>query len=97
MFLCLSAQLASLIPRSNQTIAQADYSSLSDDELRAQIKALEAQGHTARSSSVLDALNREQTNRLPDSELLALLRSRAAEGKPVAKLAAAARERRLSI
>lgn len=74
----------------------ANYSDLTDDELQTRIKTLEAQGDTAQSSPVLNALNREQTNRLSDNELLSLLRSRAAEGKPIGKLATAARERGLS-
>jgi hypothetical protein len=73
-----------------------DFSQLSDDELRARIKALEAQGHTGQLNPELDALNREQTNRLPDTELLSLIRTRAAEGKPIGKLAAAARSRGLA-
>jgi len=71
-------------------------SGLSDDDLRARIKDLEAQGHEGRTDSELDALNREQTSRLPDDQLLSLIQSRAAEGKPVGKLTAAARSRGLS-
>ncbi len=74
----------------------SDLSHLSDDELHTRIKELEAQGQTGKTSLELDALNREQTNRLSDSELLGLIRSRAAEGKPIGKLAAAARSRGLS-
>jgi len=73
-----------------------DSSHLSDEELRAKIKSLEARGHTGPTCPELDMLNREQTNRLPDDELLALIRSRAAGGKRFAKLAAAASERGLS-
>lgn len=69
---------------------------LSDGELRQKIKNLEGQGHTGATNFSLDVLNREQTNRLPDSEILSRIRSRAAAGKPIGKLAAAARNRGLS-
>ncbi len=72
------------------------YSHLSDKELRKRIKELEARGYTGTTNSLLHALNCEQTNRLSDRELLSLIRSRAAAGKPIAKLAAAARRRGLS-
>jgi hypothetical protein len=72
------------------------YSNLSDKELRRRIKELEAKGYKGTNDPVLHALNCEQTNRLSDKELLSLIRSRAASGKPIAKLAAAARKRGLS-
>ena len=55
--------------------------------------ALEACGLTAQNSPELDTLNREQTNRLSGEELLSLIHSRADQGKPIGKLAAAARAR----
>jgi hypothetical protein len=72
------------------------YSHLSDEELRRRIKELEAKGYRGTTNPELHALNCEQTNRLSNSELLTLIRSRAAAGKPIAKLAAAARKRGLS-
>jgi chorismate mutase len=72
------------------------YSHLSNEKLRRRIKELEAKGYTGKTNSVLHALNCEQTNRLSDKELLSLLRSRAAAGKSIGKLAAAARRRGLS-
>jgi hypothetical protein len=72
------------------------YSHLSDEELRRRIKDLEAKGHKGINNPTLHALNCEQTNRLSDKELLSLIRSRAASGKPISKLAAAARKRGLS-
>lgn len=68
-------------------------SQLDDQTLRGRIKALEAQEHSGRSNAELDALNREQTRRLSDEDLVSLIRTRAAEGKPIGKLAAAARDR----
>ena len=73
-----------------------DLSHLSDDGQQARIKALEACGLTAQNSPELDTLNREPTNRLSGEELLSLIHSRAAQGKPIGKLAAAARARGLS-
>jgi hypothetical protein len=72
------------------------YSHLSDEELMRRIKELEAKGYLGTTNPELHALNCEQTNRLSNSELLALIRSRAAAGRPIAKLAAAARKRGLS-
>ena len=72
-----------------------DYSGLSDGELRRKIKEREAAGHTGATDPTLDALNREQTSRLSDSDLVSLIRSRAAQGKPIGKLAATARQRGL--
>jgi len=72
------------------------YSNLSDKELHRRIKELEAKGYTGVTNPILHALNCEQTDRLSDNELLSLIRSRAAAGKPMAKLAAAARRRGLS-
>ncbi len=71
-------------------------SNLSDAELRQRIKQLEAQGKTGVTDSELDALNREQTGRLSDDDLVSLIKSRASQGKPIGKLAAAARARNLS-
>lgn len=71
-------------------------SHLSDEELRRRIKELEAKGYEGTTNPLLHALNCEQTNRLSDKELLSLIRSRAAAGKPFAKLAAAAKRRDLS-
>jgi hypothetical protein len=72
------------------------YSHLSDEELRSRIKELEIKGYRGTTNPELHALNCEQTNRLSDGELLELIRSRASAGKPIAKLAAAARKRGLS-
>lgn len=72
------------------------HSGLSDDELRKQIKEMESQGHTGIDSSRLHALNCDQTNRLSDSGMRSLIRSRLAAGKPVGKLVAAARDRGIS-
>jgi hypothetical protein len=72
------------------------YSHLSDEELRRRIKELETKGYKGTTSPLLHALNCEQTNRLSNEELLSLIRSRAAAGKPIAKLAAAAKRRGLS-
>jgi arsenate reductase-like glutaredoxin family protein len=72
------------------------YSHLSEEELKRLIHKLEARGHTGRTNATLHALNCAQTDRLSDSELLARIRSRAAAGKPIGKLAAAARRRGLS-
>ncbi|PIP23458.1 MAG: hypothetical protein COX36_03210 [Candidatus Nealsonbacteria bacterium CG23_combo_of_CG06-09_8_20_14_all_38_19] len=71
-------------------------SNLSDAELRQRIKQLEAQGKTGVTDSELDALNREQTGRLSDDDLVSLIKSRASQGKPIGKLAAAAKARNLS-
>jgi len=71
------------------------YSKLSDEELREKIKEREAQGHTGANDPTLDALNREQTSRMSDSDLVSLIQSRAAQGKPFGKLAVAARQRGL--
>jgi len=72
-----------------------NYSELSDEELREKIKGREAQGHTGATDPMLDALNREQTRRMSDSDLVSLIQSRAKEHKPFGKLAAAARQRGL--
>ncbi len=72
------------------------YSHLSDEELRRRIKELEAKGYKGTTNPLLHVLNCEQTNRLSNEELLSLIRSRAAEGKPIAKLTAAAKRRGLS-
>lgn len=71
------------------------YSHLSDSELRAQIKTLEAKGFTGRTCQELHERNCEQTGRLSDPDLLFRIRSRAAVGKPIGKLVAAARRRKL--
>ena len=71
-------------------------SNLSDTELRQRIKQLEAEGKTGATDPELHALNREQTDRLSDDDLISLIRSRAGQGKPIGKLAAAARARGLS-
>lgn len=60
---------------------------------RREIKLREARGQTGRTNPELDALNREQTSRLSDREIHDLIRERQAQGKPVGKLVAAARER----
>lgn len=73
------------------------YENLSDEELRKQIKEMEAQDFTGINSSRLHALNCEQTNRISDENLLSLIRSRSAAGKPIGKLAAVARARGLSL
>jgi len=71
-------------------------SNLSDAELRQRIKQLEAQGKTGVTDPELDALNRAQTDRLSDEDILSLIKSRPSQGKPIGKLAAAARARNLS-
>ena len=72
------------------------YSHLYDEELRCRVKQIEAKGYKGTTSPLLHALNCEQTNRLSNEELLSLIRSRAASGKPIAKIATAARRRGLS-
>lgn len=57
------------------------------------IHELEAQGHTGQTNKELDRRNRDQTNALSDNEIRETIQSRAAEGKPIGKLTAAARER----
>ena len=66
---------------------------LSDTELRSVIKEHETQGYTGRSNSTLHALNCAQTDRLSNSQVTSLIAQRTAEGKPVGKLLAAARNR----
>ena len=71
-------------------------SSLSDAELSRRIKEHEANGDTGRTNHELDMLNREQTDRLSDEEILSLITSRPSQGKPIGKLVAAAKARGLS-
>ena len=61
--------------------------------IRSRIKKLEAQGHTGKTNVELDKLNRQQTNSLSNSEIRNLILTRASKGKPIGKLAAAARSR----
>lgn len=57
------------------------------------IKELEVQGHTGKTNSELDRLNREQTDALSDDEIRSRIQTRTKEGKPVGKLVAAAKAR----
>jgi len=64
--------------------------------IRDRIKELEALGYTGRTNAELDGLNRQQTDALSDDEIKYLIRIRASQGKPIGKLAAAARNRGIS-
>jgi hypothetical protein len=59
----------------------------------AEIKYLEGQGLTGRTCRRLDILNRRQTDRLSDEQIVDLVHEREAQGKPTRKLRAAARLR----
>jgi hypothetical protein len=68
-------------------------SGLSSTELREEIKIREENGQTGQTNSTLRELNHEQTNRVSDDKIVPLINERAAEGKNIVKLVAAANER----
>lgn len=61
--------------------------------IRDWIKKLESLGRTGETDVTLDRLNRRQTDALSDNEIRELIQARASQGKPIGKLAAAARDR----
>jgi hypothetical protein len=69
----------------------------SGDKLRSAIKEREAHGYTGATDSTQHALNCAQTDRLSDQGVQGLIVERAGQGKPVAKLVAAAVDRGIPI